>query len=135
MARFSDAQLIQVLQKSARRINRELCLIGTTDELSVDASGTISPDDQALYDMVLLQAECMIMQIDMNNDFTSAADGAGGGYYVRDGEQALDTRGEVASRAQARTNYLNSGYNPCAELQRAMLSEKLIRCGNPVDIW
>lgn len=135
MARYSDAQIIQIIQKSARRVNRELCLVGTSDEISVDASGNLSPTDPDIYDIVLLQAECMIMQIDMNNDFTAAADGAGGGYYVRDGEQAMDTRGEVASRANARTDYLNSKYNPCAELQRAILSEKLVRCGNPVDIW
>jgi hypothetical protein len=135
MPRYSDAFLLQVLEKSVRRINRELCLTGTDEELSVDTSGTVSPANSDLEDVVLLQAECMILNIDMNNDFNSSADGEGNGYFVKDGEQSLDTRGEVASRATARTGYMNSKYNPCAELERALVKEKLKRSCDMRDIW
>ena len=114
MPRYTDQFLLQVLQKAARRVNRRLCLTTTTQEIVVDASGCITPADGDLEDIVLLQAECLILNIDINNDFATAADGTGGGYKVTDGEQTLDTKGEVASRASARTNYLNSEFNPCA---------------------
>ena len=135
MPRYSDAYLVQVVEKAARRINRRLCLTGTEDQISVDASGCISPADPDLEDIVLLQAECMILNIDTNLDFTTGADGTGAGYFVRDGEQSFDTRGEVGSRVRARTNYMNSQFNPCAELEREIVKEKLRRQCDMRDIW
>ena len=135
MPRFTDNQLVQILEKSVRRINRILCLTGTADELSVDLAGCVSPANSDLDDLVLLQAECIIINIDINTDFNTAADGAGGGYLVKDGEQTFDTRGEVSSKTGARTNYLNSKYNPCAELEREIVKEKLKRSCDMRDIW
>lgn len=135
MARYSDAYLLQVIEKAARRVNRRLCLTGTPEEIVVDSSGCITPQDGDIEDIVLLQAECMILQVDMNNDFTLSGDGTGAGYFVRDGEQSLDTRGEAASRANARSNYMNGKYNPCAELEKAIMIEKLNRSDDMRDIW
>lgn len=126
MARFSDAQLVQILQKSARRVNRVLSLVGTTDEISVDASGIIMPSDGDLTDLVLLQAECLILNIDVNNDIST------GGVYAMDGEQSLDTRIKSSSRLA----YLGNKYSPCAELEKALTVEQIRRAAdNFKDIW
>lgn len=135
MPRYTDQYLLQILNKAARRINRRLCLTNTAEEIVVDSSGCITPADSDLEDIVLLQAECMIAQVDVNNDFATAADGAGGGYFVRDGEQSFDTRGEIASRAKARIDYLDSKHGPCAELEREIVKEKLRRQSDMRDIW
>lgn len=133
MARFTDQQLIKILQKAGRRINRRLCLEGTTDEVSVDASGCISPDSPRLSDLVLLQAECMIA----NRDFVFDLNSGGAGLLAKDGEQIIDTRASTV----ARTSYFNSKYGPCAELEEAIKFELLKRGGGGelgnigYDIW
>ena len=133
--RYEDSYLVSVLEKSARRINRELYLTSGSSEISISSLGVIAPADEDLSDLVLLQAECIILNIDMNNDFNSSGDGAGGGYFVKDGEQSFDTRGEASSRASARTKYMDNRYNPCAELDRALTREKLMRSCDMRDIW
>lgn len=133
--RYEDSFLVSVLEKSARRINRELRLVATSDEISIDSLGVITPSDEDLSDLVLLQSECIILNIDMNNDFNSSGDGLGAGYFVKDGEQSFDTRGEAASRASARANYMDNKYSPCAELERALMREKLMRSSDMRDIW
>lgn len=136
MPRYTNDQLIQIMQKAARRVNRNLALTGTSEELVVDASGNVTPNNSDLHDILLLQAECMIMNIDANYDFSNAGDGAGFGYFVRDGEQSLDTRGESANRANARANYMNTKYNPCAELDRLMRDEQISRFTDESrDVW
>jgi hypothetical protein len=119
MLRFSDAQLIQILQKSSRRINRVLSLTGTADEVAIDSSGVMTPSDGDITDLVLLQAECLIVQVDVNNDIGN------GGVYAMDGEQSLDTRAKSSSRIA----YLGSSHNPCAELSKALTLEQLRRTG------
>lgn len=126
MARFSDAQLIQILIKAGRRINRRLCLFGTDDEITVDNSGNItSPaNDGALEDLVLLQAECMITQREFI-DFLDP-DSIAAGVLVTDGEQTIDTR----AAGSARGNVFNSSISPCAELNAEIVQEKMSRSGN-----
>jgi len=119
-ARFSDAQLIIVLQKSARRVNRRLGLFGTDEEIVVSSSGSITPVDGTLEDLVLLQSECMIMNIDVNSAISNA------GVVVKDGEQTVDSRNTTI----ARINYLNSDANPCAELERQIKIEQMNRAGD-----
>lgn len=69
MARFSDAQLVIVMQKAARRLNRRLRLFSTANEISVDSFGNMTPSNNgALEDLLLLQAECLIANIDANTD-------------------------------------------------------------------
>lgn len=127
--RFSDAQLITILGKAARRINRAIYLIGTTEEISVDASGEITPANLDLQDLVLLQAECMVVSRDVQSDLSAAG---GGGILFEDGEQTIDTR----QRASARTTFMNSPYNPCAELKEAILIEKMNRSGDDgILVW
>lgn len=129
MARFSDPQLVQILQKASRRINRKLCLFGTQDEITVDGAGEVSTpagDDGSLTDLVLLQAECMVASADFQSDLTSN----GGGIMAKDGEQTIDTR----TRAIARGTFFDSEYSPCAELKEAIMFEKLNR-GSHYDIW
>ncbi len=135
--RYTDFQLYQILGKATRRINRELRLAGTSDELSMDASGNLVQDDDNAADLILLQSECMILQIDQNHQFNGQAIGSsnGAGVFVRDGEQSLDTRGESANIATSRTSYLNGENNPCTELNKALMLEKLTRFDAQVDIW
>ena len=132
MPRFSDQQLIQIIQKAARRINRRLNLFGTDCEISVDSSGSISPSNGEMEDLVLLQAECMLSGRDFVYDLNSGA----AGIAAVDGEQRIDTRGV----ADARSSFFNSKYGPCAELEQAIKLELLKRgggCGEMpgIDVW
>lgn len=133
MPRFSDQQLIQILQKAGRRINRRLCLENSTDEIAVDASGCITPDSPRLQDLVLLQAECMLSSRDFVFDLNSGA----AGLLARDGEQIIDTRNGTRARAE----FFNSEHGPCSELDRAIKLELLKRGGGGTlgnigyDVW
>lgn len=132
MPKYSDSQLLAIIRKSARRVNRELCLFSTVDEIVVDASGCISPQDGTLEDLVLMGAECLLAQRGVSADLDSDS----AGVRVVDGEQAIDTRG----KADARNNFLNSPYGPCAEYRAQISIEKMKRFGKPgagcgYDIW
>lgn len=124
MAKYSDVQLIQILQKAARRINRRLRLFDTTDEVVVDGGGNItSPDDDgALEDLVLLQAECMISQRNSQEALLDGTDGI----RIVDGEQTFDS----TVSAIARGTFYNSPHSPCAELKEAIALENITRSGN-----
>jgi len=104
MPRLSDAQLLAILRKAARRVNRELCLFNTNDEIVVDASGCITPQDGTLEDLVLMQSECLLSQRDFSYDLNSDQIGI----RVVDGEQALDNRG----KGDARSKFFDSEYGP-----------------------
>jgi len=125
MATFSDQVLIDILKKAARRINRKLCLSNTADEVVIDDTGDmISPDpdtNQDLYDLTLLQAECLIS----TREFQSELRDAGGGVVVKDGEQTTDTRGAGIARG----SFYDSPFSPCAELADWINTEKLNRMG------
>lgn len=126
MARFSDAQLVIVMQKSARRLNRRLRLFGTSNEIAVDSSGNMTPaNNGSLEDLLLLQAECLIANIDANTDVSE------GGIYVVDGEQTFDNRG----KALARLSYLDSPANPCKELEDAIIDYQLTTGFTGKAIW
>ena len=123
MAKFTDIQLIQILQKAARRVNRKLCLTGTTSEIIVDSGGEITtPDDSDLEDILLMQAECMISQREFQSDLRESGD------LIRDGEQTIDTRGVGVARG----TFYNSEFSPCAELRICLRDMKLRGTGiNP----
>lgn len=126
MAKYSDAFLLSILRKAARRVNRKLCLTGTDDEITVDAAGCIQPDDADLADIVLLQAECLITQTEFQQDLRDND----AGVLVRDGEQTVDTR----AAGVARGTFFDSPNAPCEELKRCIATEKLNRsCG--FNIW
>jgi len=126
MARYSDVQLLLILQKSARRINRELALFDTDDEIAIDDAGGITPDDGTLYDLVLMQAECLTSKTDFESDLSSG----GAGIVAKDGEQTIDTR----DAASARASFFDSPNSPCADLKSALLKEKLNRIEG-YDVW
>lgn len=128
MAIFSDAQLIQIVIKAARRVNRELCLFGTNDEVIINASnGEItSEDDGTLEDLVLMQAECLLSQ----RDFSSDLSGGFVGLKVTDGEQSLDN----TKKGDARGVFFNSEFSPCALYKEQIVLEKLKRSAG-YDIW
>jgi len=126
MPRFTDAQLIQIMQKAARRVNRELCLFATTDEITISASGVISPVDGTLEDLVLLQAECLLSQRDFSLDLNSSQ----AGLMVKDGEQTLDNR----AKGVVRGTFFNSEFGPCAQYKEQIVIEKLKRTSG-FDIW
>jgi len=121
MATFSDAQLIAIVIKAARRINRRLDLNGTDDEIVVSGTtGEItSPDDDALDDLVMLQAECMIASRQFSEELTDGT----AGISMKDGEQSLDTR----ARGVARGTFFDSPHGPCEELKQAIILEKISR--------
>ena len=125
MPEFTDAQLIVILQKSARRINRKLCLTGTEDEIVVNTTtGDITPNDNDLKDLVLLQSECLISQRYFTEFLSS--DSATAGVLVEDGEQKIDTRSAGSARGQV-FNSKGSAMSPCDELAEAINAEKLKR--------
>lgn len=127
MAEFTDAQIVQVLKKAGRSINRELNLFGTSDEISIDNVGNITPDDdEALYDLVRLQAECMLTSAEFQSELRSGDAGT----LVRDGEQTVDTRdiGDIRSK------FFDSPNSPCNELKVALRNEKLRRL-NTYNVW
>jgi hypothetical protein len=126
MPRFTDASLIGLINKASRRVNRELCLFGTSDEITVDASGCIFPQDGTLEDLVILQTECMIASRDVNMDLSTN----GAGIHAVDGEQTLDTR----TLANSRLSFLNSEHGPCSEYKKQIVIEKLKRTAG-YDIW
>lgn len=124
MPAFSDPLLIQIVIKAARRVNRKLCLFGTDREITIDPSTgdilTPDPDSdegQRLYDLVLLQAECLITTREMQSELRDAS----GGVLVRDGEQTVDRR----AAGVARGTFYNSEFSPCAELKEEILIEKM----------
>lgn len=124
MPTFSDPLLIEIVIKAARRVNRRLCLCDTADEIVIDPStgDILSPeDDCVLYDLVLLQAECLITQREYQMELRDA----GGGVLIRDGEQIVDRR----SAGVARGTFFNSPHSPCAELDQAIKMEKMNRSG------
>jgi len=127
MPRFSDPQLLAILRKAARRINRKLYLDGTSSEITVDDSGNITPSNDDMADLVLLQAECMIASREYQDDLTEG----GGGILIRDGEQSVDT----TSAAVARGTFFNSTNSPCAELKEAVRLEQLKLSGGGKLVW
>lgn len=119
MATFSDAQLIQIVIKAARRINRKLNLTGTTNEIVVSSlNGEVtSPNNNDLDDLVLLQAECMITSRQFSEELTDGT----AGLLVKDGEQTLDTRAATIARG----TFFDSPHSPCAELVEAIKFYKM----------
>lgn len=119
MATFSDAQLIQIVIKAARRINRKLNLTDTVNKIIVSSvTGEItSPNDDDLDDLVLLQAECMIA----SRQFSEELLGGTAGLLVRDGEQILDTRASTIARG----TFFDSPHSPCEELVEAIKFYKI----------
>jgi len=128
MPRFTDTQLVLMIEKASNRVNRELCLTGTTDEITVDASGCMatpanSPD---LEDLLLLATECLLSQRDYSLDLNSAQLGL----KINDGEQTFENTG----RSQARQAFFESPFGPCAEYKKQAQIEKLKRSSG-FDIW
>lgn len=121
MPRFTDPQLLAILRKAVRRVNRRLALTGTADEISIDSSGDISPDNADLEDLVLLQAECLISYRDYQDSINSGA-----GDSITDGEQTVDTTTSLVARG----TFFDSPHAPCAELEKAINLEKLNRMGD-----
>lgn len=128
MARFTDGQLIAILRKSARRLNRRLDLTGTDEEIIISVSGTIEPENEDMEDILLLQAECLIASREYQSDVSSGA----AGLLVDDGEQTLDDRTGVVARG----TFYNGPYSPCSELENAIKLEKMRRMGlNGKLVW
>lgn len=126
--RYSDSTLQIILEKAARRINRRLSLFGTDDEISIQTSGVVSPSDGTLEDLVLLQAECLLITSDFVSDLNSGTVGIA----ATDGEQSIDTR----VRGQSRQAFYDSKHSPCSELEQQLRLEELRRSHqNSKLIW
>ena len=113
---YTDQQLIQILTKAARRVNRKLHLFSTTKEITINQSTgeILTPvnDNDELYDLVLIQAECMLASRDFQEELRNIRTGI----VIKDGEQTVDT----ASAGVARGTFWNSGHSPCEELKTAI---------------
>jgi len=122
MPLFSDPLLIQIVIKAARRVNRKLGLTNGPCEISIDPTtgDLLTPDpasNEDLYDIVLMQAECLIASREYQQELRDAS----GGVVIRDGEQTVDTK----SAGVARGTFYNSPYGPCAELAICLRDMKL----------
>jgi hypothetical protein len=115
---YSDAQIIALLQKAARRLNREFSLTGA-DAIAVDGAGALTTSDpnERLHDLLLLQTECLMAKRDFNSELNSG----GAGLFVKDGEQVIDNRDSATSRQ----SFFNGPNSPCEELKRAITAYKL----------
>jgi hypothetical protein len=127
-ARFTDAQIIQMAQKAARRVNRRLSLFGSVLEISVSNAGEFLPDNGSLYDIVLLQVECMLLNREISDEFSSG--GVGGGISIRDGEQSFDSK----RSGNDRVDLLDSDRGPCGELEEA-IRDYLLNNADQRLIW
>lgn len=109
---FTDDQISGILDKAARRVNRVMSL--TDEEAVILSSGefTQPTETDELRDLVLLQAECMLVNRQAASDVMI---GGSAGIIVKDGEQSIDT----TDQASAITDYFDSKFNPCAELEQA----------------
>lgn len=126
MARYSDPQLLAILRKAARRINRRMNLTNTSEEITVLTDGSITPDDDDLKDLVLLQAECLIASREFQDDLGSGSVGVA----ITDGEQSVDTR----QASVARGTFFDSPHSPCSELDKAIMLELMKRTGGRM-VW
>lgn len=122
MPRMTDQQYILFMQKAARIVNMDLCISNTDDRIVVDSSGCVTPVDDTLNALLLLQTECLISQRDFNLDLNSGTLGV----RVVDGEQQVDTR----NRAGARSDFFNSEYSACAQYEKKLALAKLCRLDN-----
>ncbi|MHA2063195.1 MAG: hypothetical protein ACXABY_02320 [Candidatus Thorarchaeota archaeon] len=121
--RFSNQQLILLLEKAARIVSSDLCLMGT-DQITVDASGCVDNpvSDPQIEALVLMQTECLISQRDFSLELSAGTIGT----LVKDGEQVMDT----TKRAGARDSFFNSPYSPCAQYEKRLALVKLCRLDN-----
>ena len=83
---YTQAEYEMFVEKALNRINRRLRLIGTDNEMSFNTNtGLIDPDpDAAVYDLILMQIECMIVK-------RGRRIAIGKGIRVKDGETEIDT--------------------------------------------
>jgi hypothetical protein len=119
---FTNAQLSAILDKAARRVNRVLSLTGSEAVILSSGVFTQPTETDELRDLVLLQAECMIANRQAAGDIIGGA----AGIIVRDGEQMIDT----TDQASAVSDYFDSRFNPCAELEQAYKIALMNRAGD-----
>lgn len=105
---FTDTQFQQFTQKAINRINRRLCLTGTSSELSFDeGTGLITPTpDATIFDFLIMQIECFIVR-----NLRKVA--VGKGIRVRDGETEIDTTAGFGGHKDQVTDI-------CGELEQAV---------------
>ncbi len=126
-ARFSDQFLILMMNKAVRCVNLDLCITGTTKEITIDASGCVTPSNGDFEALVLMKTECLISQRDYSADLNSGAVGI----RAIDGEQAIDTR----SRANARTSFFDSQFGPCGTYRESLKLAKMCLFEDGKLIW
>jgi hypothetical protein len=119
---FSDDQISDILVKAARRVNRVLSLTGSDAIVLASGVFTQPTETDELRDLVLLQAECLLMQRSATSDIITGA----AGIIVKDGEQSIDT----TDRSAAVTELLSNQSNPCEELKHAYNVALINRTGD-----
>jgi len=112
---FTDLEWSYLTDKSVRRVNRKLNIVGEDSQLSVsgvDVSGVIVRSDSgvindSLADIVLLQVECLVAK-------NTRRSSVGKGIKVRDGDSEIDTTASFDGHNQVVTD-------ACSELQMAII--------------
>jgi len=97
---------LDYVNKSIRRINRRLHFTGTTNEVTIDASGIITFPDNAVADIMVLQMECLAVK-------TQQGEAVSKGIRIKSGSDEVDTTAGFGG-------YQNAVKNVCGELQQAI---------------
>ncbi len=83
---FTDSEYNDFVNKAVKRVNRRLCLTGTSNQMIFDTgTGIITPaPNDTLLDIIVLQIECFVVTRDRKT-------AVGKGIRVKDGETEIDT--------------------------------------------
>ena len=83
---FTDAEYNDFVNKAVKRINRRLCLTGTSSQMVFDTgTGIITPaPNDTFIDFLVMQIECFLVKRDRKT-------AVGKGIKVKDGETSIDT--------------------------------------------
>lgn len=83
---FTDVEFNDFVNKAVKRVNRKLCLTGTSDQMVFDeGTGIITPaPNDTKLDIIVLQIECFVVTRDRKT-------AVGKGIKVKDGETSIDT--------------------------------------------
>jgi hypothetical protein len=124
---FTRQDYERFLNKALKRLNRKLRYTGTANALSYSSSTkNISPTpDNSIYDLILLQIECLISK-------ERRRDAVGKGIRVKDGDTEIDTTASFGGHDAVVSDY-------CGELQEAIKDYLLHNVDSPADnadiIW
>jgi hypothetical protein len=108
---LTEENLRAFVHKAVNRLNRRLELVGLTTTLSVDSDCNINFPDNALRDLIVLQAECLIAK-------RTQMEAVNKGIRIRSGTDEVDTTagfGGLESVTQSVCEELEAAFKDYAE--------------------